>query len=71
LFLIYINGIPDRSDTKLGLFVEDTALLARGYYLRFAMQKLQRYISLREQWFTKWSASMNLDQTIIELFNRG
>jgi hypothetical protein len=38
LFLKYINDIPDKLDTKLSLFADDSALLS-GLLPRCAMQK--------------------------------
>jgi hypothetical protein len=44
------------------------ALKARGYWPRFAEQKLQRHISLLEQWFRKWRVYINLDNKTVILF---
>jgi hypothetical protein len=70
LFPIHINDVADRPDTKLTLFADDTALLARDYIPRFPMQKLQRHILLLEQCCIKWRIYINLDKTIAILFTR-
>jgi hypothetical protein len=72
LFLIYtyINGIPDRPDTQLSLFADDTALLAKDCYPRFIMQKLRRHAPLLEGWCTQWRVPINLDRTAATIFTR-
>jgi hypothetical protein len=69
LFLININGFPERTDIELNLFA-DIVLLATDDNLRHAMQKRQKDTTLLEQCSTKWRISINLDEIIATLSTR-
>lgn len=50
LFNIYMNDIPLNPMTKIALFADDTAILARAYTPNFARKHLQNHLNSIELW---------------------
>jgi hypothetical protein len=68
-FLFYINGIPDRPDTKLGFFAGDCNPGQRLLPPDLPCRNFS-HTSLLNQWFSKWRVCINLDQTKAILFTQ-
>lgn len=70
LFNCYINDIPQTPKTKICLFADDTAILARARTPKLIGKHLQHHISLIEKWLINWKIKINVDKTAAVLFHK-
>lgn len=69
LFNLYINGIPKTHYTKIALFADDTAVIARHGNIRWLRHYIQKHVNLIEDWFDKWRIKINPAKSVLVLFS--
>jgi hypothetical protein len=64
LYLIFTADIPNRNDTVIAKFADDTAILASKEYPQFASQSLQTHLNHLETWLNTWPVKVNETKSV-------
>ncbi|GBM82627.1 RNA-directed DNA polymerase from mobile element jockey [Araneus ventricosus] len=70
LYSIFINDIPQKHNTTLCIYADDTAILAKNKNTRFITIALNKHIQELECWFHKWKIAINASKTEAVLFTK-
>lgn len=69
LFLFYLADIPERGNTKLRLFADDTAVSAVSMNRDQACTQIQEHLDYLADYFKKWCLKINADKSNIITFD--
>jgi Reverse transcriptase (RNA-dependent DNA polymerase)/Endonuclease-reverse transcriptase len=70
LFSIYINDIPRTPYVMLGVYADDTALIAQSWQSLQACKYLQRALASYESWCEDWRVKVNVSKSNAVLFTK-
>ncbi|GBN31819.1 RNA-directed DNA polymerase from mobile element jockey [Araneus ventricosus] len=70
LFSIFINDIPQKHNTTLCIYADDTAILSKNKNTRYITSALNKHIQKLECWFHKWKIAINTSKAEAVLFTR-
>ncbi|GBO13764.1 RNA-directed DNA polymerase from mobile element jockey [Araneus ventricosus] len=70
LYSIFINDIPQKHNTTLCIYADDTAILAKNKNTRYLTSALKKHIQELECWFHKWKIAINTSKTEAVLFTK-
>lgn len=68
LYSIFTSDIPKHEEAKLGLYADDTILMAAGKTVSSAIRRLQEYSNTLMKWFRKWRIKINEEKTQAIMF---
>nr|XP_015840350.1 PREDICTED: RNA-directed DNA polymerase from mobile element jockey-like [Tribolium castaneum] len=68
LYNLYTSDIPKRKDTTLGLYADDTAILAHGKTTLKITKRLQLHLNKLTRWYKKWRIKINKEKTQAIIF---
>ena len=68
LYLFFTADLPSTSNTILGTFADDTAILACHEDPRIASNYLQAHLNTVERWLRKWKTKVNESKSIHTTF---
>jgi hypothetical protein len=66
LYTLFISDLPTFSNTTLGTFVDDIAILSVHEEPDIAVSNLQHHLSALQNWFEKWHIKINANKSIIQ-----
>lgn len=69
LFLFYTYDVPERNNTKLRLFADDTAITTTSINAERACRNLQDYLDTLSDYYRKWCLKVNPQKSKIITFN--
>ncbi|GBO42316.1 RNA-directed DNA polymerase from mobile element jockey [Araneus ventricosus] len=70
LYSIFINDIPQKHNTTLCIYADDTAILAKNRNTKFITIALNKHIQELECWFHKWKIAINASKTEAVFFSK-
>lgn len=70
LFILYVNDLPTIPQVTIAQFADDTALLASSRRVNAAIVRLQRQLTLTENWAHQNMIKINADKTKAVMFTR-
>ncbi|GBM60288.1 putative RNA-directed DNA polymerase from transposon X-element [Araneus ventricosus] len=70
LYSIFINDIPQKHNTTLCIYADDTAILAKNKNLKYIASALNSHLKDLESWFIKWKIAVNPSKTELVLFSK-
>jgi retron-type reverse transcriptase len=70
LYAIFTADIPKPDETKIALYADDTAILARSESPEQVSELLRRAVESLESWFRLWRIDVNPDKSSAILFTR-
>ncbi|GBL99146.1 putative RNA-directed DNA polymerase from transposon BS, partial [Araneus ventricosus] len=59
---LYVNDIPTTHKTLLGMYAEDTAILAKNKNHKYAAAALNQHLAKLNDWFLKWKIALNINK---------
>ena len=68
LFNLYINDLPRSPGVTLGLYADDTALIAQHKQSQVVHDTLQSYLDSMAQWLTNWRIKVNVSKCAAVVF---
>ncbi|GBN12650.1 putative RNA-directed DNA polymerase from transposon BS, partial [Araneus ventricosus] len=71
LYTIYTSDFPKTKQIMNCFFADDTAILAQGSTINYAIHTLQKDLNNIEKWCTLWRVAINTDKTHAVLFRKG
>jgi hypothetical protein len=72
LFSLYVNDIPvPFRHVELGLYADDTAVIATSRKPALLVSYLESYLADLELWLRKWRIAINVLKSMAMLFTRG
>lgn len=70
LFNIYTSDIPRHPRTEIGLYADDTTILAKGKKTDIIRRNLQEHIKAIETWTKMWKIKINAEKSVAVLFSK-
>ncbi|GBO40531.1 hypothetical protein AVEN_264283-1, partial [Araneus ventricosus] len=61
LYSIYVNDIPMTHKTFLGMYADDTAILAKNKNPKYTA--VAQHLEKLDDWFEKWKIALNVSKT--------
>ncbi|GBN54312.1 RNA-directed DNA polymerase from mobile element jockey [Araneus ventricosus] len=71
LYSIYVNDIPTTHKTLLGMYADDTAILARNKNPKYTAAAINQHLEKLDDWFVKWEIALNVSKTEAVYFAKG
>ncbi|GBL68719.1 putative RNA-directed DNA polymerase from transposon X-element [Araneus ventricosus] len=63
LYSLYVNDIPKTHKTLLGMYADDTAILAKNKNHKYTAAALNQHLAKLDDWFLKWKIALNVNKT--------
>ncbi|GBN98671.1 putative RNA-directed DNA polymerase from transposon X-element [Araneus ventricosus] len=70
LYSLFINDIPQKHNTTLCIYADDTAILTKNKNLKYITSALNSHLKELNSWFTKWKIAVNPSKTELVLFSK-
>ncbi|GBM91126.1 putative RNA-directed DNA polymerase from transposon X-element [Araneus ventricosus] len=71
LYSLYVNDIPKTHKTLLGIYADDTAILAKNKNHKYTAAALNQHLAKLDDWFLKWKIALNVNKTEAVYFAKG
>ncbi|GBO25459.1 putative RNA-directed DNA polymerase from transposon X-element [Araneus ventricosus] len=71
LYSLYVNDIPKTHKTLLGMYADDTAILAKNKNHKYTAAALNQHLAKLDDWFLKWKIALNVNKTEAVYFAKG
>ncbi|GBO08824.1 RNA-directed DNA polymerase from mobile element jockey [Araneus ventricosus] len=71
LYSIYVNDIPTTHKTLLGMYADDTTILARNKNPKYTAAAINQHLQKLDDWFVKWKIALNVSKTEAVYFAKG
>ncbi|GBO36268.1 hypothetical protein AVEN_106205-1 [Araneus ventricosus] len=71
LYPLYVNDIPKTHKTLLGMYADDTAILAKNKDHKYTAAALNQHLVKLDDWFLKWKIALNVNKTEAVYFAKG
>ncbi|GBO36806.1 putative RNA-directed DNA polymerase from transposon BS [Araneus ventricosus] len=71
LYSLYVNDIPKTHKTLLGMYADDTAILAKNKNHKYTAAALNQHLAKLNDWFLKWKIALNVNKTEAVYFAKG
>ncbi|GBN88314.1 putative RNA-directed DNA polymerase from transposon X-element [Araneus ventricosus] len=71
LYSIHVNDIPTTHKTLLGMYADDTAILARNKNPKYTAAAINQHLEKLDDWFVKWKIALNVSKTEAVCFAKG
>ncbi|GBM52853.1 RNA-directed DNA polymerase from mobile element jockey [Araneus ventricosus] len=71
LYSLYVNDIPKTHKTLLGMYADDTAILAKNKIHKYTAAALNQHLAKLDYWFLKWKIALNINKTEAVYFAKG
>ncbi|GBO18286.1 putative RNA-directed DNA polymerase from transposon BS [Araneus ventricosus] len=62
-YSLYVNDIPKTHKTLLGIYADDTAILAKNKNHKYTAAALNQHLAKMDDWFLKWKIALNANKT--------
>ncbi|GBN64936.1 hypothetical protein AVEN_245359-1 [Araneus ventricosus] len=63
LYSLNVNDIPKTHKTLLGMYADDTAILATNKSHNYTAAALNQHLAKLDDWFLKWKIALNVNKT--------
>ncbi|KAL1122987.1 hypothetical protein AAG570_003311 [Ranatra chinensis] len=70
LFNLYINDLPETTNTQVAMYADDTAFLAQSWKPGLVTNRLQEALNRAESWFSTWRMEINASKCAAILFTK-
>ncbi|GBO03959.1 putative RNA-directed DNA polymerase from transposon BS [Araneus ventricosus] len=68
---LYVNDIPKTHETLLGMYADDTVMLAKNKNHKYTAAALNQHLAILKDWFLKWKTALNVNKTEAVYFAKG
>lgn len=70
LFNIYVSDLPALPGASMALYADDTAILVTSRSVEIVERRLQEYLEILQEWYSKWRIKVNTEKSSAILFTK-